>query len=333
LQEDQLVDLKSILNKEKVEVSQLSPMIRARLLAVNGEAFDKGTGRTRKLTREEEREMRFRNRGFNLSYRSNLIDSESMVAGTRFSGTYEEGQTTLPEISLEKRFAERLKLKIGDTMTFDIQDVEITGKVVNLRSVKWTSFQPNFFIQFQPGVLDMAPKTFLATLPAMNLNLRNKLQTKLVEKIPNASIIDVSRLIKKILSIVTQMSWALRLMATLCLIAGFVVIYSISNHQAKQRSWDIGLLKSLGATFSTIRGQFLWQFGLISLFAGFFGASISLAVSFVFSTLLFEEIWAFDLLTPLASVILCVVITVFVTHLSTRKALEVKVSTLLSVKG
>jgi len=331
IQEEQLFNFKNTVKQSGAELSQLSPMVRARLKSVNGKDFDKGTGASSKaLSREEEREMRFRNRGFNLSYRENLSDSEKISEGRAFSGTYNEESSKLPEISLEKRFASRLGLKIGDILTFDIESILIKGKVIGLREVRWTAFQPNFFIQFQPGVLEMAPKTYIATLPSMSKKVKEQIQDKLVTKLPNITMINVSTLVERISRIMNQMAWALKFMSLLCLVAGLIVIYSIANHQARSRKWDIGLLKSLGASFGTIRSQFLWQFALISFFSTLLGAIISLAVSFVISSVLFEGVWAFNLTTPLITITVCVILTTFITNLAITQALKMKTRELFS---
>ncbi len=332
IQEDQLPAFQDVLKSQSVELDQISPMIRARLLKVNGEEFDKGEGSGQNLTREQEREMRFRNRGFNLSYRSQLTESESLVAGQPFSGEFVEGKDQLPEISVEKRFADRLNLKLGDVLEFDVESIPIVGRIVNLRKVQWTSFRPNFFVQFQPGVLELAPKTFIATVPSLNLNRKHQLQDALVEKLPNVSMVDVSRIVKRLSGIMEQMSWALLFMSLLSLLAGFVVIFSIANHQASSRAWEVGLLKSLGANFSDIRNQFLWQYSMISFFAFSFGALLSLFISFLISKVLFDGLWIFDWKVPLVSVVLGTVITLWVTQRAVKSSLSESILKLFSIR-
>ncbi len=331
IQEEQVPVLQQVLSKEGVEIDTLSPMIRARLMQVNGRDFDKGVGAASdQMSREEEREMRFRNRGFNLSYRAQLSPSETIVAGRPFKGSFVEEEGHLPEISLEKRFAERLDLKIDDVLTFDIESIPIQGRVVNLRSVKWTSFQPNFFVQFQPGVLEIAPKTFIATVPKIALEKKQKLQDQIVQSLPNISMVNVARIVKRISAVVEQMLWALLFMSVLGVLAGFVVIYSIANHQARQRKWDIGLLKALGADFKTIRAQFLWQFGLVSGVAISLGATISLLISGILSHYVFDRWGDFNFWTPLVTLVFGVMLTLIVTKRATSRALEVQVKELLS---
>ena len=83
----------------------------------------------------------------------------------------------------------------------------------------------------QPGVLEQAPKTFIATLNDLNLEEKERLQNLIVDKFPTISILDVERTGKKILSIVEQMTQALQLMAILSVLAGLVILYSISKEK------------------------------------------------------------------------------------------------------
>src|SRR5690606_14089699 len=136
--------------------------------------------------------------------RQELSDSETIAKGKPFSP---DGG---PQISLEERFAERLNLRIGDELTFDISGIEVAGRVVNLRKVRWTSFQPNFFVQFNEGVLEEAPKTFLAALSGLSTEQKASIQNTIVDRLPNISLIDVSRIIERLSGIIEQMSIALR---------------------------------------------------------------------------------------------------------------------------
>lgn len=328
IQEDQLSPLRAIAEEFQTELGEVTPLIRARLVKVNSQEFEKDIG-GKTFSREDEREASFRNRGFNLTYRERLSDSESIVDGRDFTGPFDESQGKVPEVSVEKRFAERLGIKLGDLLTFDIQSVAVSGRVVSLRSVKWTSFQPNFFVQFQPGVLDLAPKTFLATLPRLDLGKRAQLQNTIVSKLPNVSLIDISRLVAQILEITTQMSWALQFMALLCLVSGFFVLFSISSHQAQKRSWEMNLLKVLGGDSRFVRWFFVVQYAMIALASGLLGVAMSLAVSLVLSRVLFDSLWVWQWQIPTLSLAGMVTMTCVLTSLAARRVLHQKPALLL----
>ncbi|MCB0413431.1 MAG: hypothetical protein KDD50_03800 [Bdellovibrionales bacterium] len=329
IQEEQLDSLQRTIDAFHVSLTQLSPMIRARLVSVNDTPFDKGDEESEALTREEQTERRFRNRGFNLSYRSSLSDSEEIVEGVDFSSDT-ASDSDIAEVSVEKRFAQRLKLKINDVLEFDIQGVNVKGKIVNFRKVKWQSFQPNFFVQFQDGVLNEAPKTYIATLPNLSFERSTQLQDVIVKNLPNVSIIDVSRLVSKIKSITEQMSWALRFMALLCLFSGFMVLYSIANYQSQSRSKDIGLLKSLGSSFSLIRKSFIWQSSIVTFFSAGMGAFGSVVMSLLLSYYIFDGVWVVNWKYPAATVLLAVLLSLFIQLLATGRALRVKPNLLIS---
>lgn len=295
VQPEQEPELRQFIAAQGQSLNFLTPLIRGRLMEVNKKAFTKDPNAEEPQTREEERSARFRNRGFNLTYRASLTESERLVAGRPFSPTVGE----IPEISVERRFAKRLGLKIGDVLTFDVESVPIEGKIISLRAVEWTSFQPNFFVQFQPGVLEEAPKTFLASVPSLPTDKRLALQDALVAKFPTISIIDVSQVVQRLLSIFGQMGWAIRWMGLLSLIAGFVVLFSIAHHEAYTRRQEANLLKVLGAPLGQVRHLFRLEYGLLVTAAGFAGTFLSFLMSWSLSRLLFESTWVFHWQTPL----------------------------------
>lgn len=293
IQDEQLPPLKDALTAHQAELVNLSPLIRARILKVNGQEFEREIGEGFR-TREDENEARFRNRGVNLSYRERLSDSEELEDGRPIEGTWSSTSGKRPGLSVEKKYAERLHLKIGDVLLFDVQGVEIEGEIQNLRKVRWTSFQPNFFILIQDGALNDAPKSWIAGVPRMETAAKNQLQNDLAAQFANISVIDVGHLVTEILKIADQMSWALELMAALSLVTGAVVLFSIARSQVHSRRWELNLLKILGATPGSVRRYLLSEFGLLVMTASFFGAFLSVFVGSLLMWQLFDGGFAAD---------------------------------------
>ena len=169
--------------------------------------------------------------------------------------------------------------------------------------MKWNSFQPNFFILFQTGVLEDAPATFLASLGGLDKTRRLQLQNQIVKEFPNVSVIDVTRTVKRVLNISDQMVLALRLMAYLSILAGLVVVFSIARHEVEGRLWELNLLKVLGARFQDIQKMIQIEFAIMGIFAGFFGVAVSLAISYGLAWWFFENLWKWTWQISLASVI------------------------------
>lgn len=295
IQDEQKEPLEAALAAKNVRVASISPLIRARILKVNGQNYEKQVDSdTTFQTREEEREARFRNRGINLTIRGALSDSETLLEGKPFSGPWDPAGEALPELSVEFRYADRMGLRVGDVMTFDIQGVELDAKVVNLRRVKWTSFQPNFFVVMQEGVLDDAPKIWIASISKIADELKNSLQADLAREFANVSVIDVGRTVTQALDLAEQMSWSLELMAMLALLTGGIVLYSIARSQVRSRRWELNLLKILGASPARVRQYILAEFTVLAALASILGASLSLIVSGVLMWQVFDSVLAVD---------------------------------------
>lgn len=330
IQDEQVQEIKKSIQDLGTDLMYASPMIRARLESVNGEPFEKADRNKTVFSREEENENRFRNRGFNLSYRAGLADSETLVDGEPIVGKFDPEKQKYPWISLEQRFADRLKLKIGDRLNFDIQGVFLEGQVKNMRQVKWTSFQPNFFVQFQEGAIEEAPKTFLAGVPNLPKEEKLKIQNALVRKYPNVSIIDVSRVIERISEVMDQMSLAISGMAILSILVGMSILFSIANQKAFDRRKEINLLKILGADFSLITSFFFIEFLLITTTAALMGITLSFLANFAMTKFIFESEFSFNARTPLILLFATLILTVTVSWFAIQSVLREKPKKILS---
>jgi putative ABC transport system permease protein len=331
IQPPQLEPIEAFLKAAGAHLQGLSPLVRGRLVSVNSHVFEKEAETGTFRTREEETENRFRNRGINLTWRARLSSSEKIVSGRDFSpGGIDHDQ--IPELSIEQRFAKRLKLKLGDLMTFDVQGVEVSGRIVNFRSVQWTSFQPNFFVQFAPGVLEGAPATFIAGVGPLEREAKRRLQNDLVRQWPNVSMIDISDVAGKMLVILGQMAWAIRAMALLALGAGFMVLFSIAQQQAQSRRAETLLLKVLGADFSFLQRTAWLEFGGLGAAAATAGALLSVLASWIFSRFMFDQVWALDGLTPFVVTLGLTVFSFIAATLATRPILNQKPWALLQTE-
>ncbi|MGA0936127.1 MAG: ABC transporter permease [Pseudohongiellaceae bacterium] len=316
IQPEQLEELQAVIGERGYTLSFLSPMIRARLEAVNGQVIDD--------PEETPDEQLMRRRMMNLTYQDALKDSESIVEGDTWDGPWSFGDDALPGISLEENFAERMGLAVGDTMSFDVQSVPIEGRVINTREVIWNSFQPNFFVSFQPGVLDPAPKTFVAAIANVSEADRIAVQNSIVTTLPNISVINVQEIVARILDVTDQISWAISVMAYLSIFAGLVVLFSIARYEVKSRFWEINLLKILGANFADVKHIVEIEFGILGFFAGFAGVALSLAMSYGISYFIFDGLWSFSPWITLFTILAICALSVLTALVATLSVLRQK---------
>ena len=293
IQPDQEKSVTDQIAQSGSSIANLSPMVVARLIEVNGKVhqrLEEGSVNSR----EDEEARSTRSRTFNLSWRSSLSPSESIV-----EGAFNQRMSDLPAISLEYRFAERMGLGLGDVMTFDVQGVEIKGQVTSTRRVKWRSFQPNFFVSFEPGPLGEAPRTSVAALYANDSDSRLRVQKLLVRKFANISTIDVTRTIARIDGIITQMSKVITLVAALSAIAGLFVIYALATYQSRLRHWEMNIMRVLGETRSGLLTGLAVEFTLISGTAALTGCALGTGIAAMLNYYLFEATFSVSWL-PLA---------------------------------
>lgn len=312
IQPEQKETLQKIASVELSQELSFTPLVRSRILKLNDQNYERAESEVAFTTREDEEEARFRNRGVNLTYKSKLQNSEKIVEGTWAEKNYdsEKDPNSIPEISLEKKYAERVGAKLNDVMTFDVQGLEIKGRITSIRQVRWTSFEPNFFIVFQPGVLEDAPQVFLSSIANIQTAQIEKYQSVVVEKLPNVSIINLQQTVESGLVFIDQMSIALQAMAYMSMVVGVFVFIVLLNTQVKDRLIEMNLLQILGTANKTVvqivRRQFLFLISL-SLVSG---VGFSFVAAAVVMKIIFGVGISFDYVAVFRLVLILIPVTV-----------------------
>jgi putative ABC transport system permease protein len=314
VQSGQKAELENLAKKYFDSKLDFIPLVRSRILKINNNDYDRIDKNANLTTREEDEEIRFRNRGVNLTYAQQLKESETLTEGTwnpeKFTGT------GLPEVSLEEKYATRVGAQINDEMTFDVQGLEIKARVTSLRKVRWTSFNPNFFILFQSGVLEEAPQNFLTSLSTTKDYL--EFQNAVVTQLPNISIIDVKQTVEGILVFVEQMSLALQLMAVISIILGLFIFIVLIKTQINERINEFNLLKTLGTDTQTIQKIILIQFLFILSLSLIIGISMGMVLTHILVTTVFNISTQFDLISVSLVVLILLPLAYGIIYQATR---------------
>lgn len=279
IQDEQVEKLKTMFENEKVNLIKMSPMVRGRVTKHNGKDYE--IKNEDKIVREDQEAQRFRNRGINLSFAiSKLSENE-----------WTEQSDRMPYISIEKRYANRMGFKIGDEISFDILGVEVTGKIQDVRSVKWTSFLPNFFIEMEKNAIIDAPKTWLAAVRLDHHLSKLDFSKLLRSSFPNVSYVDIEKLVSKISHLINQMSRILVYMTWLTVIVGVIILFSILNHQLAIRSADFTLVEYLGVS----KGSMFLNVSKELIFITIFAISLGSILAFISSSLVTIYVFNSDL--------------------------------------
>lgn len=273
---DQVVDARSQLARGIGVDVPFRPMVRGRLVEVNGAELD-----TRKYT--DTRARRLAEREFNLSW------SEALPAGNRISaGAYWSAGTPANDagMSLEDGIADTLGVKLGDTLTFDIAGNRVSAKVTSLRKVDWDSFRVNFFALFPPGPLDDMPATYIAAFRAPETS--NGWLAGLVQKHPNILAIDIGEIVRQVQGIMEQVSRAVEFVFLFTLAGGLLVLQAAIAATQDERRFDAAILRTLGASQRQLAAAQIAEFLLLGAIAGLVAAAGATAIGWALAEFVFK---------------------------------------------
>lgn len=285
IQEEENQGLQALLAQLGNPLETLSPMVRARLQAINGRGFRRDDADV--ATLEDKARSRLRNRGFNLSYRDRLLPSENVTSGTFWTSRAPESLDSLPQISVEREFAAKLNLALGDTLLFDVQGVEISGRITSLRRVRWNSFRPNFFVLFQPGALEAAPKTFLGTVVSPTQAAAG-IRDRVTRAYPHVSVMEVGEALRRLDQLMAQLQRMVALLSWGYLLIGLCILATVIEGTLRDSRRSLLLLRSLGATEPTLRLALLRHYLAFALAATLGGLALAVGTSFAIHTWLWD---------------------------------------------
>nr|WP_314543921.1 FtsX-like permease family protein [uncultured Massilia sp.] len=255
----------------------LYPMIRGRLVAVNGEAVTKDTY-------TEDRARGLAEREFNLS------STAELPAGNEISsGTWYRDAAGVAEASVEQGLANTLRLKLGDTMRFDMGGQIVEAKITSLRKLEWGSMRANFFVIINPAAMRDAPTTYMTAfhLPARGIGLANSL----TRAFPNLTVIDVSGIIRQLQDVLDQVVVAVEFLFLFTLASGVLVLYAALMGSQSERTREAGLLRALGATRSQLAQAQRIEFALVGGLSGLLAATGAAGLGWALAEYQFKFPW------------------------------------------
>jgi len=255
IQPDQAQALGDFLVAHDTAAPGIYPMVRARLVAINGrrvEPEDFDDPRAQHLAQHE----------YNLSWAAQLRADNRVVSGRWWSAD-EHGQ---PLMSFEQELAATLGIKLGDVLTFDIAGSKLDIAVSNLRTVDWDTFNVNFFAILPPGVLNEYPATYVTSVYLSREGRR--ILTPMLERFPNVTVIDVDALLGKVREIMERVSLAVEYVFIFTLVAGLAVLYAAMQATQDERRYEMAVLRTLGAHRGQLLRGLVAEFLTLGLLAG-----------------------------------------------------------------
>jgi putative ABC transport system permease protein len=268
IQPDQAEAFRKLVTDRTGRSPDLTPVVRSRLVAINGSPVSHAP-------RHKREETWYLSREYVLTWGAAPPEHNKVVAGRWWT---EEEARREPLISVEEEIAKSLGIAIGGTLGFDIQGVTVQARVVNLRRVDWQSFNTNFFVIFSPGALDGAPATYLATARAKPED-EGGVQAAVIAAFPNVTVIPVREVLERLSAVLDQIALAIRLLAGVSVATGLIVTAGALGVTRYQRLYQSVLLKALGATRGFVARLFAVEYALLGMAAGLCGSLLAAALA------------------------------------------------------
>jgi len=298
IQPEQRAPLLAFFSARGLPAPRLEPMVRGRLVAVNGKLINA-------TSYEDERAQRLVDREFNLSWAAELPEGNSIAAGRWHGAAFDKtagkpvgkevGET---EFSVEQGLAETLHLAVDDKLVYEIAGQRLAGSITSLRKLDWDSMRVNFFVMTPPGVLERYPGSDITSfhLPVE----RGAFINELVREFPNLTVIDVGVLLRQLQTTLDQVARAVQVVFGFALLAGLMVLYAALQSTYDERRYELALLRALGARSRQLRGALLTEFALLGAIAGALAGIGAAGISWALARFVFNLAYSPDsLLLPL----------------------------------
>jgi putative ABC transport system permease protein len=237
------------------------PMLRGRIVGARGLKADQ-------LKPSQDSEWVLQSdRG--LTYTSEIPKGSKIVEGEWWSADY----SGPPLVSMEKKIADGLKLKIGDEVVVNVLGRDIPARISNLRNIDWQGLGINFVLVFSPNAFKGAPHTHVATLSEVRPDPAGdaRIIKQVADAFPMVTSVRVREALETVGTVVTNLVLAIRGASAVTLISAILVLGGALAAGHRHRVYDAVILKTLGATRARLLGAYALEYMLIGLATAVFG--------------------------------------------------------------
>jgi putative ABC transport system permease protein len=214
-----------------------------------------------------------------------------------------------------------MKLKLGDTLTFNVQGSLIPTIVGGTREVDWNRVQSNFLVVFPNGILEQAPQFEVLMTRIGNTQQSAAFQRDLVARFPNVSAIDLGLILNTVDDILSKVSFVIQFMALFSILTGLLVLASSVIISRYQRMQESVLLRTLGASRRQILRIQAIEYFMLGLLAALSGVIMSLVATWALAYFVFEAPYTPNLWPVLAVMGVVTGLTLLIGLLNSRAVL------------
>ena len=294
------------------------PMVRGRLVAINGRAVSASNYADAQAQRLVERE-------FNLSYSTILpawnpleqgrwrsgssgnSSKGSGNAGTNAEANAKENANAVADqnaISMEAGIMQTLGLKLGDSVVFDMGGVQRTSTITSVRKVNWSSMHVNFFAMYPVASLgDEVAVSYITSYRNPPYKAAAKaaqaaqpsLDYQLLQTFPNITQVDMDSTLLQLQAVLDKVIRAVELLFVFGLAAGLLVLFATVNTSRDERSREFAIMRALGSSSALLRRLQSAELLATGALAGLLAGAVALALGWALAHYVFAFEWALAL--------------------------------------
>lgn len=300
----------SFLHNNSIQATEMYPIVRGMLVKINQQLVS--TSDT-----EEAGKRTGIHRPLNLTWTMNLPVDNTLLQGEWFK----PDNANKVQISIENDMAKRLNVGLGDELTFLINMREYPATITSIRSVKWGTFTPNFYVIYSPGILEAIPHTYMVSFH-LSKN-QQQLLRELIKQFPSVNILSVTEIFDQANVILNMLSLVVAFIWMFTLIIGVILLMAVIVSGIKMRNYQNNLMRILGASKSKIQSILALEYLILGAFAGLVGSSVAIFAAKVVSQIYFQSTYTANWWTILAGIVSGALIMLISGIIGTNKALGV----------
>jgi len=286
VQPDQGQAFRAALEAAGVKRYDWYPMIRGRLVAINGQPVTPASFK-------DERAQRLSDREFNLSHDAQL-PPHNQLAGGRW--TPDEADA----LSVEDGLAQTLGVGLGDRLRFDIAGQLREGRITSLRKVDWGSMRVNFFVMFPLAAMPELPATAISAFRAPPVK---GFDSALARQFPNITSVDVSASIAQVQRVLDQVIRAVEFLFGFTLVAGLVVLFAAISATREARAREFAVMRAMGAGSGLLAQVQRAELLGVGALAGTLASGAAVLIGWLLARYAFEFSWNPEPWAPLAGAV------------------------------
>lgn len=288
---------------------RLTPLVAARMVAMNGTAPDRES-------------LRGFNRRLLSTRQVTWVDPQPDDIRIR------QGQWWAPEtgealVALEENAAEALGARVGDTLRWEATGRQFDVRVAAVYRVQSVSPGGIADFIFNRKALEGLPVQYLGTARIPPAGVA-RLQREVFARYPAITVVNVADVLVIVQDVVDQVSLVVRFISAFAILAGAIILASTVAGTRLRRMREAAVLKTIGARRRRLVGIFSVEFLVLGLVAGIMGSVLATGFTRLLLVRLLDAEFRFDAAPNLLTIVLTAALAVATGWLASLRVLEQK---------